>query len=278
MGIAIILAAASFGWGYGLRLKRGGHTVETALSGPRGWVIFCFMTVCLLGMVFLSKYSDFMSPKASSLLNHVAWDITKGLLGFLGAMSVPLSADRRPLQLSSILLLVVLAMVLVQRMETYVFAPLYPAIREDRRTPEGYVLQTQDTTCTAASLANLLAYYGRRTTEYACAKAMGTTRFGSTTGDLVRGLRQFGFQPLEVLADAEHLRALNRPAILAVWHGRARHSVLWVGQRADGMQLIVDPLTGRKEVPGSELWKSLSSSRAFAVSVTPPSSASRAAK
>ncbi|HEY9857200.1 MAG TPA: cysteine peptidase family C39 domain-containing protein, partial [Stenomitos sp.] len=90
--------------------------------------------------------------------------------------------------------------------------------------------------------------------------------FGSTTGDLVKGIRQFGFQAIEVSADPAHLRASRRPAILSVWNSQVRHSVVWTGQLGDGTQIIIDPLAGRRELPGSELWNSLSSPRAIALS------------
>lgn len=273
--IAILLAAASFGWAYGLRLRKYGLTVETAMNGARGWLVFCLMIACFAGLLLLSKKTDIMSPETSTYLNLAVWAITKGVLAFLGAMAVPLSIDRGAIQRSSIVLAVLLGIALVHRIESYVFSPVFPMIDQDRRTVDGYVLQTQDASCTAASLANLVSYYGLRTTEFACAKAMRTTRFGSTTGDLVRGIRGFGFQPLEVKADSEHLSALKRPAILSIWKHNARHSVVWTGQRADGTQLIIDPLVGRQEVPGSELWKSLVTSRAIVLSVPPSTRGSK---
>lgn len=267
--IAIIVAAAGLGRSYGRRLRKLGCNVDTAFSGVRGRIVFGLMIGCTAALLILSKTTDVLPPDTTTLLNQAAWGITKGFLAFLGAMSVPLSSDRGITRRANYVVLTLAGLMLVQRAEAYVFSPIFPAINQDRRAPGGYVLQTQDMSCTAASLANLLSFYKLRTTEYSCAKAMGTTRFGSTTGDLVRGIRHFGFQAIEVAADPVQLRTLGRPAILSVWNSNMRHSVVWTGQRDDGTQIIIDPLSGRKEVPGPELWRSLSSSRAITVTRPP---------
>lgn len=276
MDIAItlttIVIASLLGWSYGLRLRRRGLDVETAMNGARGWIAFGLLIATSAALLILSKRTDILSPDASSFLNHAAWEITKGFLAFIGGLSVPLSFNHSVVTRASYVLLALIGLAMVNQAESFVFSPIYPSISQDRRTSDGYVLQTQDMSCTAASLANLLSFYERRTTEYACAKAMRTTRFGSTTGDLVRGMRQFGFQAVEVSATPEHLRSNGRPAILSVWNHNLRHSVVWIGQHEDGTQIIIDPLTGRREVPGSELWPSLSSSRAIALSRPPTTS------
>ena len=122
------------------------------------------------------------------------------------------------------------------------------------RVYEGVVLQTTDYTCVPASLANLMRYSGRDS-DFSEADALAvtrTTRWGTSTLDAMRGLRQLGFKPkfqsgltLSDLAKRRQLAILHVYETVA--NRRIFHVVLLLSLSPKQQQvLIANPISGKQ--------------------------------
>ncbi len=156
------------------------------------------------------------------------------------------------------------------------FAVLYPIFGEVPRcanawTPDGFCMQTNSQTCSAASAASLLSMQGIPATEQEMAE-LCLTRDGTTWQGLYRGLKlKTQGTPWDVRVvqgDARQLlREATRPMILSVglapdvevdgayereygWRPGLRHSVILMGSSYRDRVEIVDP---HPEI-GHEYW------------------------
>lgn len=261
--LAMVLAAG-LGYTYGKYLGQRGITVATVFQGARGWVfLVSFMALCGLMQVITAK-PDLWSPEVSSRVELWGWGIIKLLVVVIGAMAFPLSkprAQRHPLLIAGISLVCVLA---VQTAENYIFVPVFTQLKEPRRGADGSILQSSNVTCTPSSLANLLPIFGLASNEKECARLLGTKRFGTTVTELISGARKFGLYGYYVSSSPDHLRRMNRPAVLTVipkWI-KVLHSIALYKNLPDGKFLIIDPLQGQGKYTAQQLSQLLADKKA----------------
>lgn len=256
-----LIVAAAAGLQYGRRLARHGLTIDDVFrTGTRAWVVLILLLAPISTAMILFKRTDLLNPEAMLAIQHGCWDLVACLAVFLGTMGLPLSPAPLKYQRAGIMAVTICAVFLLLRIEASVFAPVYDQMGSEKRAPDGSILQTLPTSCTAAALANALPLFGLRGSEFECAKAIGTTRFGTTVGDLTRGLPQLGLSGEYVAARPQDLAHANRPTLLTVWSCGARHSVLWKGVGSNGAHVIIDPLVGRIRLSTAALQGMLASS------------------
>lgn len=121
------------------------------------------------------------------------------------------------------------------------------------REEEGVVLQTSGVSCAAASAANFARAHGLRATEKEMAGLLGTSASGTSSAELVRGLRPLGFMCQRIAQP--NVDALPLPVILYIDHptaGKESHAVLLSG-RTGGSFVVLDPLVGRRSMSLTEL-------------------------
>lgn len=103
--------------------------------------------------------------------------------------------------------------------------------------------------CGVACLTMLLAYYGQHSPLSEVRQVCGTSRDGNSASDLLRGAKGFGLTGRGMRTPLGRLGKLRTPAIL---HWDLNHFVILERVRRRSIQ-IVDPATGRREVPFAEV-------------------------
>ncbi|GGK11156.1 NHLP family bacteriocin export ABC transporter peptidase/permease/ATPase [Streptomyces camponoticapitis] len=118
------------------------------------------------------------------------------------------------------------------------------------RTPT--VLQMEALECGAASLAMVLAHYGRHVPLEELRIACGVSRDGSRASNILKAARSYGLQAKGMQMEAEALAEVRAPAIL-FWE--FNHYVVYDGMRRGpgrrGVH-INDPDKGRRFVPSED--------------------------
>lgn len=118
------------------------------------------------------------------------------------------------------------------------------------RTPT--VLQMEALECGAASLAMVLAHYGRHVPLEELRIACGVSRDGSRASNILKAARSYGLQAKGMQMEAEALAEIRAPAIL-FWE--FNHYVVYDGMRRGpgrrGVH-INDPDKGRRFVPSED--------------------------
>jgi hypothetical protein len=118
---------------------------------------------------------------------------------------------------------------------------------------DGVVLQTSGVSCAAASAANLARAHGLPATEKEMAARLGTSASGTSSAELVRGLRPLGFMCERI--EQPDPEALPVPVILYIDHpaaGKESHAVLLSG-KTGGRFVVLDPLVGRRSMSLADL-------------------------
>lgn len=167
-----------------------------------------------------------------------------GILGFGFSLAITLAFRERNakrIQLAVVGVLTLASVFVAQRSWS---RPISGRLGESSR--HGIVLQTDGASCGAASAANLLRLHGRNASEAQMAEVFGTTVRGTSTAQLVYGLRTLGFS-CHRYDGPSHPERLSPGTILYVdeLSGSESHAVVYAGQEGNRF-VVLNPLVGRE--------------------------------
>jgi NHLM bacteriocin system ABC transporter peptidase/ATP-binding protein len=103
--------------------------------------------------------------------------------------------------------------------------------------------------CGAASLAMILACYGRFESLETLRAACGVSRDGSRASNILRAARSYGLEAKGLRVDTQHLRERQAMPVILFWN--FDHYLVLEGFTA-GEALLNDPGSGRRKVPMAE--------------------------
>jgi ATP-binding cassette subfamily B protein len=129
-----------------------------------------------------------------------------------------------------------------------------PLTRTVARKPVEFIPQLTPTDCGAASLASVLALFGKHVPIHEIRSTLGGGRNGVTAKQLLAAARSFGLSARGVAIEPSKLRFLPPGSIL---HWDLAHFVVYEKSNAKFVN-IVDPAIGRRRVPMADAAKSIS--------------------
>lgn len=243
-------------WWYGRRLAvrvlalHPGATLEEPPPLPRGmrWLKSALLglAVSALVAVLWDPFCAWLPLWVQGQVRLLLWVGATGALAMFAGFVVTVAyrtghAQARPLALAAALLSVAF-LTAAHRLN----APIVDQVG-DRTTPGGMVLQSTPWTCTAASLANVARRCGIHLGEREAAGLLGTSRCGSSPGQLRFALGFLGIPHEDVRLERPDPAKVPVPAILFVDHptaGREGHAIALLGRHGDVFE-ILDPALGR---------------------------------
>ena len=118
------------------------------------------------------------------------------------------------------------------------------------REVEGLILQSNPSTCAAATTANIARHFGLEATEADMVKLLHTTWAGTSPAQMVYGFRALGLEATKVQHTDRDLAKVNPPAVLLVDVGEEpdAHAIAFIARKGDLFE-IWDPNGGRHDVP-----------------------------
>jgi len=254
--ILIVLALSvliPLGYLYGKRLVAVGLDIDTAFQkGARPWLFLAgFIGICAaIAMVY--KFPAWFSPAWLAYLESASWVMAKSGPLFLAGVAIPLGAavgKRRDVVI--LFTLALLATVGVQAVQSTFLRPISPTEIHVRHAADGSILQSTNSTCTAAALANALRHFDIEASEQEVARILGTRKTGTTEYQVLNGVKRYGLFGHFVSVKAQHLARIKRPAVVSVMLPQGiLHSILVYDADAKGNLEVIDPLAGKgKYVP-----------------------------
>lgn len=247
---ACVLGAWLLGQRYGARLAQQGLSLENVLStGRRPWLfLVSFLSLCGGVAAVYKLPPGYLHPYWLGVFEPLSWALTKSAPVFLMAMAFGLKPQgkKQRQELKTLALLTGVALVGIQAVQSPFVRPIDPKTIQVRKAKDGSVLQSTNVTCTAATLANGLAFYGIETTEAESASRLGTRRSGTALHQVLSGVSHYGMVATAVQATPDQLIRLRRPTVVSVWlMGDILHSILVYGGDAHGNLFIIDPMSGK---------------------------------
>jgi len=230
-------------------------TVENALKRKKWLIYFTAVTALLLSGTLIGYLHDGSTQKLPLLLQRhigsINWLILSVGFSTIAGYTLALAYKQKHEQSRALSLACgVLIFVGIVTFHRY-FAPISNTLGP-QQTSQGVILQSHNSTCAAASLANIAATYSIELTERQAAELLGTSDMGSSGGQIRYAIAQVGLHYTDIQLTERDLSRVEAPAMLFIDHpavGEEGHAVSYMGKTPQGFE-IWDPLTGK------EFWSS----------------------
>ncbi|MCF6286460.1 MAG: cysteine peptidase family C39 domain-containing protein [Candidatus Hydrogenedentes bacterium] len=207
-------------------------TTSTVTGNPRiAWMLPVFVEYYLIPALWILKilFATFAMAAIATV-------------GFLERHSI-----RIPLIVFSVIVIVVI--------DGLIRASVQPNLGDiSDMERDGVVLQSNPSTCAAATAANIARKYGIEMNEADMITLMNTTWAGTSPAQLVHGFRSLGLKARKVFHSDRDLSKVHAPAVLFVEVGGEpdAHAVAFMGRVGDEFE-ICDPNGGRRNVSGETI-------------------------
>lgn len=177
----------------------------------------------------------------------VLWASVLGMFAYVFSLTLTLAFETRHETRWALALGAVLSVAAVEVAHAEATAPLWPDLEE--RVNDGAILQSSGSSCAAASGANIATALGVPLTEIEVARAMGSTATGTSTGQMVRGMRELGFTCTPFQLDPGAPDSMPTPsfAFVPLADGFEDGHAIAVLEVSPEQIVVVDPLSGRRE-------------------------------
>lgn len=256
----VLMVGMVLGALYGRRLYRRGLRLSTKTKARQAGALAVFcpaaITLCLAFMIAENHPRVFwyLPPTVDYYGIGMAWAVIVLTVGLTFGVAGYLIWKKTPRILWAVLIgcAVVFAVGEWAIQQNMWFKQ--PAVEHSRIDEDGMVRQTSAVTCAAAACANIMRAYGLQKTEREMVEALGTTESGTSTGQVIYGMRRLGFECRKRRIKNGDFTQLAAPALLFVTGGQVPlgHAVSYMGQK-DGKADIWDPPHGKKLMSREEL-------------------------
>ena len=258
LSIITALGAAALGIVYGRRLDARGFNIAAKIGirdAPLIPLALLLFVVLHVAMSTLLKNPQLTWPLPLVVEYHLTaalWLLKIAFVTFgMSSVCVAGFLQNHPSRWSLFVLSIV-AVIAVEGLARHSARPNLAKI--EARESEGVILQTNPSTCAAASAANIARHFGIETTEARMVELLHTTWAGTSPAQLVYGFRALGLEARKVQHLDRDLAKVNAPAVLLVEVGDEpdAHAVTYMGRKGD-LYEIWDPNGGRGDVPPSTI-------------------------
>jgi len=253
LSFVVVLLAVYTGYRYGARLHRRGfnitghvHVNDCALI-PVALLLFVLLQVCASTMLRNPQIGWYLPVAVEYYLTPMMWLLKLFFVASAMSAVAAVSLLQRHSARYGIVLFTLLVVVAVEALNRWAVQPKLGEIHANVRG--GIVLQTNDSTCAAASAANIARHFGIDASEAAMVELLGTTWAGTSPAQLVYGFRKLGLEATKVSHPDRDLSKVRAPAVLLVYASEVdAHAVTYMGQRGPFFE-IWDPNSGPRLDP-----------------------------
>ena len=222
------------------------------VTGTAAVVVVAVYTVVRLPLAQQAALPGWLVDAAPVVL----WTTLRLTIVYLCAITLRLAWLESHVQRWQLRNAAVLAMVAIELSQWQVTRPIWSSLPEGQSV-DGVVLQTSDSTCAAASGATVARHLGLDADEQSMARLMRTTIIGTTTTQIVRGMRLAGIECEPVSMDAATVTSISTPMIAFInleGVGEDGHAVAVLSATATEL-VVADPLRTR-HLQSWEEWRS----------------------
>lgn len=252
---ALAVAVASlFGYAYGKRLHARGFSISARISVgdcpliPIALLLFVLVHVATSTLLRNPQIGWPLPVFVEYHLTAALWLFKVAFVTFgMGSVAAAGFLQRHPSRWA-LLVFSIAAVATVEGLARYSARPNLGDI--EARESEGVILQTNPSTCAAASVANIARHFGIDATEVRIVELLHTTWAGTSPAQMVYGFRALGLEAEKVQHPDRDLAKVTPPAVLLVDVGVEpdAHAVAYMGRKGDIFE-IWDPGSGRSAVP-----------------------------
>ncbi|MBX3178448.1 MAG: hypothetical protein KF886_13895 [Candidatus Hydrogenedentes bacterium] len=254
LSAATALAAAFVGRAYGRRLHARGFTLSAHISVnecpliPLSLLLFVLLQVCASTLLRNPQIGWILPLPVEYYITPAMWALKLFFVVFAMASVAAVAVLQAYPRRAAILLFTIAAALAVEGLNRWAVQPGLGQIEE--RWRDGVIIQTNPSTCAAASAANIARQFGIEKTEAEMVDLLNTTWAGTSPAQIVYGLRSLGLMAEKVQHPDRDLSKVRAPAILLVDAGGEpdAHAVAYMGRRGP-LYEIWDPNPGRTILP-----------------------------
>lgn len=263
--LSFVTAVAGIGAGYryGKRLHRHGFNLAGHVSVndcpliPMALLLFVLLQVCASTLLRNPQIGWILPLPVEYYLTPALWMLKLFFVAFAMAAVAGVSLLQRHAARHLIVVFTLVVVLAVEGLNRWAVQPNLGDI--EARIKDGVILQTNPSTCAAASAANVAVYFGIAATEAEMVEVLNTTWAGTAPSQIVYGLRSLGLEARKVYQPDRDLGQINPPAILLVDHAGEpdAHAVAYMRPLGGAFE-IWDPNHGRLALlPGQvrERWR-----------------------